>query len=51
MRKDLVERKYLPSKIYFKVISKLKREIRTTEKYWKIITSIKHPSTKGKKIK
>lgn len=41
----------MPSKIYFKVISKLSKEIRTTAKYWKIITNIKHPSTKGKETK
>lgn len=46
--RDLVKKVYLPSKIYFKTVSKLKKEIRTTEKYWGIITNIKHPSIKGK---
>ena len=50
MRKDILDKnkKYLPSKIHFEVISKLEKKIRITEKYWGIIINIKHPSIKGK---
>ena len=49
MKKDIIKRKrYLPSKIYFEVVSKLEKRIITTERYWNIITNIKHPSIKGK---
>ena len=49
MKKNIVKGKRdLPSEIYFEVVSKLEKRIRTTEKYWRIITNIKHPSVKGK---
>lgn len=35
--------------ILFKVKSKLGVEIRTTKRYWKVITTIKHPSIRNKR--
>ena len=51
MKKDLIHREYSLTEIHFQVISKLKREIRITKKYWKIIINVKHPSVKGKEVK
>lgn len=42
--------KKIHSEIYFKIHSKLGILVTTTKTYWKIITSIKHPSLKGKEI-
>ena len=38
------------SRIHFEVISKLGIKIRTTERYWNVITTIKHPILKGKEL-
>ena len=53
MKKDIINKNriYSPTKIYFEIISKLEKKIRITERYWDIITKIKHPSVKGKEIK
>ena len=50
MKKNITKRD-LPSKIHFEIISKLEKKIRITERYWRIITNIKHPSIKGKETK
>jgi hypothetical protein len=49
MRTELLSRRTgLPEKIRFRVVSKLNRQITTTQGYWNIITNLKHPSIKGK---